>query len=148
MLTLSRCPQIADDIVQDCYIQWVRQCDERGMPHHPRAWLLTVASRRFFALARRPLTSNVGAAADQVVSAVEDPAQSFERAILKDDVTSAIATLSEMQREVVLGKLMNDLTFREIAEQLGIAVPTAKTHYLRALHQLRERLQNVSEIEL
>jgi len=147
MLALSRCPQIADDIVQDCYLQWVRQCDQRGPPHYPRAWLLTVAARRYFVLARRPLSSNVGEAADQVASVVADPAQSYERAILKDDVTAALATLSEMQRDVVIGKLMNDLTFREIAEQLDIAVPTAKTHYLRALRHLRERLQEVSEIE-
>lgn len=52
----------------------------------------------------------------------------------------ALASLSEMQRLVLLAKCVDSCTFAQIAAQLGIAIPTAKTHYLRGLQSLRSHL--------
>lgn len=52
----------------------------------------------------------------------------------------AFRTISDLQRAVLLAKVVDELTFEQIAGQLQIAVPTAKTHYRRAIEKLRARL--------
>ena len=63
-------------------------------------------------------------------------AQDLSRAI-----AAAVETLSEEQREVVVLKEYQGLTFPEIAEVLGVPVSTVKTRLYRALSQLRVRLE-------
>lgn len=58
----------------------------------------------------------------------------------KEVVERAIATLAQPQRKVVELKL-DGLTYREIAEQLGMALRTVKSHRARALAALREVLE-------
>jgi DNA-directed RNA polymerase specialized sigma24 family protein len=41
---------------------------------------------------------------------------------------------------VLIARTYEGLTFAEIAVELGIAVPTVKTHYLRAVSAVRDRL--------
>lgn len=53
---------------------------------------------------------------------------------------SALEQISEQQRLVLIAKEFDDRTFAEIAEELGIAVSTVKTHYVRALEALRREL--------
>jgi len=52
-------------------------------------------------------------------------------------LAAAMASLSELQRLVVLAKTVEGATFKQIGEDLDIAVPTAKTHFARALAALR-----------
>ena len=59
---------------------------------------------------------------------------------LRSDIADAVETLSEMQQSVLFAKVYDGLTFARIAAELEIAVPTVKTHYLRALCSLRDRL--------
>jgi RNA polymerase sigma-70 factor, ECF subfamily len=55
-------------------------------------------------------------------------------------VAKAVAMLPEEQREVVVLKEYEGLTFLEIAQVLGIPVSTVKTRLYRALGQLKVRL--------
>ncbi len=56
-------------------------------------------------------------------------------------IREALVELSEQQRLVLMGKCYDGMTFRQIAGELGIAIPTAKTHYLRGLSAVRDRLK-------
>ena len=55
-------------------------------------------------------------------------------------VASAVAALPEEQREVIVLKEYEGLTFVEIAEVLGLPTSTVKTRLYRGLGQLKERL--------
>jgi RNA polymerase sigma-70 factor (ECF subfamily) len=57
-------------------------------------------------------------------------------------IAAAVDGLPEEQREVVVLKEYEELTFPEIAEVLGIPVSTVKTRLYRALTQLRARLES------
>jgi RNA polymerase sigma-70 factor (ECF subfamily) len=69
---------------------------------------------------------------------VPDPLEQRE---LADQLRAALGSLSEQQRLVLMCKCYDQMTFQQIADELGIAVPTAKTHYLRALAAVRDRLK-------
>ena len=56
-------------------------------------------------------------------------------------VEDAIATLSAEEREVVILKEYQDLTFPEIAEALDVPLSTVKTRLYRGLGQLRLHLE-------
>jgi RNA polymerase sigma-70 factor (ECF subfamily) len=56
-------------------------------------------------------------------------------------VRRAVAALPEEQREVVILKEYQGLTFLEIAQALDVPVSTAKTRLYRGLGQLRLRLE-------
>jgi len=60
--------------------------------------------------------------------------------MLRGDMLKALSELTDMQRDVLLAKVLEEAAFREIAAQLDIAIPTVKTHYLRALRQMRDKL--------
>lgn len=54
---------------------------------------------------------------------------------------AALLELSPQQVAVVIAKFYDDLTFAQIAGELGISTPTAKTHYMRAISALRNQLK-------
>jgi len=56
-------------------------------------------------------------------------------------VESAIASLPEEQREIIVLKEYQELTFAEIADVLGVPISTVKTRLYRGLSQLRVSLE-------
>lgn len=97
------------------------------------AWRTTAAADRAVRVLRLPRAD----ADDSAPAAAPSALESDETA---HAIRAAIADLSEQQRLVVLAKVFDGQTFAQIAAELGIAEPTAKTHYLRALAALRQRL--------
>jgi len=61
-------------------------------------------------------------------------------AALRDEIAGALAVLTDAQRSVLIAKVYDGQTFAQIAADLGVAVPTVKTHYLRAVRAVRDRL--------
>jgi RNA polymerase sigma-70 factor (ECF subfamily) len=75
---------------------------------------------------------------------VETRPGAHERLLERDlarAVRRAVHALPEEQREVVILKEYQDLTFLEIAQALGVPVSTVKTRLYRGLDQLRLRLE-------
>jgi len=65
----------------------------------------------------------------------------IDQEALRDDIITALDRLSDVQRSVIVAKVYDDMTFAQVAEELGLAVSTVKTHYLRAVGTVRDRLQ-------
>ena len=131
------------DVVQDVFLKWVEQCQKQP-PEQPRGWLRKVALHQAIDLKRRH-RRGPKSGADQVENASGrasgDGALAFDRATLRDDIAAALDQLTEIQQSVLIAKVYDELTFARIATELGLAVPTAKTHYLRAVRAVRDRLQ-------
>ena len=127
----------AEDIVQEAFVKfWRRNHDVDNRP-------LLYAAVRSLALdfirrdARR-------ARREVAVFAEAEPAiePEFE---LEDDTQSSLAAAVESlprdQREVLVLKIWNELTFSEIAGALGISQNTAASRYRYALSNLKKTLQ-------
>jgi RNA polymerase sigma-70 factor (ECF subfamily) len=56
-------------------------------------------------------------------------------------VWSAAAALSEKQRTVFLLRFVEDMDLLEIAAATGMKEGTVKVHLFRALHAVRERIE-------
>ena len=69
------------------------------------------------------------------------PLELVEARDVRRQVEQAMATLSADEREVVILKEYQDLTFPEIAEVLDVPLSTVKTRLYRGLSQLRHRLE-------
>ena len=71
----------------------------------------------------------------------DDGWQRLETRDLSRRVASAMEALTEEQREVIVLKEYEGLTFPEIAELLDVPLSTVKTRLYRGLTQLRKRLE-------
>ena len=126
------------DVAQDVFLKWIDQCRD-AQPRNPRAWLRRVTIRRAIDV-QRSSTSRRAREKSARSSTVHVETTAGSRAELREEIVDALESLSEMQRSVLVAKVFDGLTFARIAAELEIAVPTVKTHYLRAVVALRNRL--------
>ena len=70
----------------------------------------------------------------------EDPEGAFFRSIVDDKVFAAIEKLPEEYRLAVVLSDLEDLSYGEIAEVMGIPVGTVKSRLFRGRRQLQQQL--------
>ncbi len=133
----TNCRADAEDIVQEAFVRfWRRQYSIEN-----RA--LLYAAVRSAALDR--LRSDQRRARREAAVAL-DGAEHFEPVFSTADegqqlLAAAVERLPDEQREVVILKIWNELTFAEIATILEISQNTAASRYRYALGALRKSLQ-------
>lgn len=139
----------AEDAFQATWEKVIRSCGSyRG--GSVRAYLTRVARSVAIDKFRRDRLPTVSADAvggdgEAVLETLADdapaPGEAFESSATADDVRQAIQTLPKGQREVVLMRIEGELSFREIAELMGIPLGTA----LSWMHNATERLKMMLE---
>ncbi len=129
------------DVVQDVFLRWDQQCTQ-ARPLQPRGWLRRVTSNRAIDVSRKR-----HAGADSMTTMMKTPAadvaavEPMDRATLRQDIAAALDRLTDIQRSVLVAKVYDEMTFAEIAAEMSVAVSTVKTHYLRAVQAVRDRLR-------
>jgi RNA polymerase sigma factor (sigma-70 family) len=122
----------AEDIAAEVFADAAKALDRFRPGASPvLAWLYTVARRRLADEARRrsrvtPLAVHAPREYGRDVAAV---------------LQRGIAELPESQRAVVVLKLIEGRSFREVAERLGTSEAAAKMRLARAVERLREHLE-------
>ncbi len=122
------------------------------------AWLRQLAwdrlvdlHRRHVRAERRTVTREEGPAmelsdesalhlAERLIGSGTSPSGHLMREELRDRVRSALARLSEGEREVLVMRHLEQLSTAEVASVLGISEGAVKVRLLRALERLRGRL--------
>jgi RNA polymerase sigma-70 factor (ECF subfamily) len=126
----------AEDIVQEAFVRFWRQ--NRDLANRG----LLYATVRSVAL---DLIRRDSRRARREAEAYADATQAIEPQFKEEDdsqrlLVSAVNRLPHEQREVLVMKIWNDLTFAEIAEGLGISPNTAASRYRYALAALKKDL--------
>jgi RNA polymerase sigma-70 factor (ECF subfamily) len=132
---LVRDTEQADDLVQDCLERaWSRA--HRWRPDSDlRAWLFTILHNLYVNAVRRGQRRPDRAPLPETC---RDPgAEGQERAMRLRDVENGLAELAPEQREVLLLVCLEELSYREVADILGVPVGTVMSR----LHRARERLR-------
>ena len=76
--------------------------------------------------------------AQEKVEYEDDLLDNIEKKEIEEQLYQAINRLPEQKKQVCLYKLRGNLSNLEIANKMGISVPTVKTHYAQAVKMLRE----------
>lgn len=82
---------------------------------------------------------------DAMPSRTPSPADSLEKAEQSHRLRAAVRELPERQRQVVLLRIDQELSFKEIASVLGGNVGSAKVNFHYALNRLREVFREEEE---
>jgi RNA polymerase sigma-70 factor, ECF subfamily len=126
----------AEDVVQEAFVKfWRRNYDiaNRGLLYATVRSVALDLLRRNSRRARREATALSDA--DQSVQPAFQIEDDSQRALV-----AAINLLPAEQREVLVMKIWNDLTFAEIGSALGISQNTAASRYRYALTTLKKNL--------
>lgn len=144
VLRVLRDPGYSEETTQEVFLQVWRSADKFDpAAGSALSWLITLAHRRAVdrvrsevAGDRRETTYSQATATisfDQVADAVE-VREARERVI------NCLGSLTDIQRESVSLAYYRGLTYREVAEQLSVALPTIKSRIRDGLARLRECL--------
>lgn len=132
----------AEDVVQDAFVRFWRH--QRHLLGDPQALLVTSVRRSALDLARRE--SRRHAREERADGGLETrdawlaplPGEGDER---RQEIESALRQLPAEQREVLVLKLWQDLTFEQIGAALDLSPHTAASRYRYALAALRKELK-------
>lgn len=128
------------DVVQDVFLKWIGQC-ESETPNHTRGWLRRVTINRSIDVIRERRRMEDANELVRPDAASLPRLTGVEHDELREDVAVALDTLTDVQRSILVAKVYDGMTFAKIAEELGIAVSTVKTHYVRAIGHVSVKLQ-------
>lgn len=132
----------AQDIAHDAYMRTYVAMQKKEISQ-PKAFLFTTA-RRLALNFRMRRTSRMqpeeNAVLDRETSATPHAADLAMSRQEREAMEAAILKLPEGCREVLLLRIMEELSHQEISERLGIARSTVEKHLARALRLLREAM--------
>jgi RNA polymerase sigma-70 factor (ECF subfamily) len=144
-LRLTRRPADAEDLVQDTYLKAFRASAQFQRGTNLKAWLFTILHNTFRNI-RRHDGRNPVAVDSEVVEHATNPAhehtpeQLLTRAALDADLQAALDGLPEAFRQAVWLRDVEELSYAEIAEVLGIPPGTVMSRISRGRRALSERL--------
>lgn len=153
----------ADDILQESYLNAAQRLG-RIMHDSPRSffiWLRMILSQTLTDVHRRHLGAQMRDASREAVKWASEgdstsyslthhlvghltsPSQAALRRELADRIDSALAEMSELDREVLAMRHFEELSNVEIAHALEITEQAAAMRYIRALGRIRDILVSV-----
>jgi RNA polymerase sigma-70 factor (ECF subfamily) len=129
-----------DDLVQECLERaWSRRrLYDAARPIRP--WLFTIMHNLHVNQIRRNAAEPVIVSSD-VPGAVQAQAAEEPGAIDLRDLQRALNSLAPLHREVLILVGLEQLSYRETAQSLGVPVGTVMSRLSRAREQLRQHLQ-------
>jgi RNA polymerase sigma-70 factor (ECF subfamily) len=146
-------PSLADDVLQNTFLQVHAKCRlyEDGRPARP--WLYAIATHQAVdalrRAARRAAVSldqragvgeevEPGALVDLLVGEEPGPLEELEEAERQQWVRDGVARLPEVLRQTLILAYYQGLKYHEIAEVLGIPLGTVKSRLHLAIARLRQ----------
>jgi RNA polymerase sigma-70 factor (ECF subfamily) len=133
----------SEELFQDVFLAvWIK----RHTYQHPkpfRPWLYRIAlnyCRAAWRRAKLPIT-RVDDVRNIAAASTESAGFDAIRAEMDSIVTDAVRHLPEQQRTVVVLRIWNNMSYRDIAETVGVTETTIRSHTHHALASLRETLE-------
>jgi len=133
----------AEDVVQEAFVRYWKH--QRQLPGDPQALLITSirraacdSARQAARRAAREEKAGLGHESDAFFE--PRPGDDADR---RHEIELALRALPDEQREVLVLKIWQELTFDQIAGVLAISANTAASRYRYALAALRKELKSV-----
>ena len=140
----------AEETVQEVFLQvWKQAADYRPSLGSVQSWVLTITHRRAVDRVRSESSATRRDEADAASDPIQtgDIAEQVTEQISRDEnaleVRRCLGTLTDTQRQSIEMAYFSGLTYREVAEQLGAALPTVKSRIRDGLRRLKTCLGGV-----
>lgn len=137
-----RSPTDAEDVVQDAFLR-VWRAMELGLIRSPRAVLFKTARHLALNHVRSPRNHSVDAA--PVQEPANDGPTAEERMILDEDhqaCRQAFHRLPPQCREALALRVVDECSYKEMSETLGVSVSTLEKRYIRGRKLCRDILSS------
>lgn len=139
-LSLSRNEDEAGDLVQETFLIWAEKGHQLGDPRKAKTWLFTTLHREFLGRRRRQVRfphQEIEQAGPELL--VIDPAvaESLDWPVVLD----ALAQVDELFQAPLALFYLEDNSYQEIAEMLGVPLGTVKSRIARGMAQLQHILR-------
>ena len=137
--------QLAMDLTQEIFIralQSMSHFDEQKASF--RTWLYQIASNHCTDYFRSKSFQTSKHTDVQAEIEIEGEDQLLQRLIQKQQihqVQQMLTSFEHQEQQIVLGKLLEDLTFGEISEKLQIPLSTVKTKYYKTIKRVKVALE-------
>jgi RNA polymerase sigma-70 factor (ECF subfamily) len=137
---LLRDREAADDLVQDTLERAISRWSQRRREGDLRAWLFTIQRNLFLNGVRQRKTrgTQVG---EEALNDVQAPGTSPETHTGLRDILVGLDSLSEEQRSLLLLVGVEDLSYEQAAQVLGIPLGTVMSRLSRARARLRDFME-------
>lgn len=77
------------------------------------------------------------------MSSEDDVIANVNRNLLINQVYKELATLDELDQQIIIGVYVNEETERSIAEKLNIPQPTLHKRKIKAIEKIKDRIKNL-----
>lgn len=153
-LRLTRDPADARDLQQDVLLRALRFHDKFKKGTYAKAWLLTILRNTFIndyrKKARRPMQVELSGAEHLMMNEADKemgylPREFKTQHILEflgDEVRHAVDALPERHRQTLIMADLQDMSYKEIAEEMDCPLGTVMSRLHRGRRLLRESLPN------
>ena len=149
---ITKNDQDAEDVLQDTFLKAYSRLGQFEGNAKFYTWIVRVAVNEALMRMRRgknrvtvsldqELETSDGAIQRELPAGTESPEESLSRTELRESLTQAIDSLSEIYRPVFVLRDVEGLSTEETAEMLNLSLPAVKSRLLRARLQLRQKLR-------
>jgi RNA polymerase sigma-70 factor (ECF subfamily) len=135
------------DVTQDAMVRFLSTLESFDADRPVRPWLFRIVRNKAYDLGRRQKVRRAESLDELLekgmpppVQAVPHPVEKFELEELRRRVWSALTRLGDKQREILVLREYQDLSYGEISEVLGVPTGTVMSRLHRARRALREVL--------
>lgn len=140
-LSITKNPADSEDILQETYLKIWANAAGYTAKGTPMAWILTIAKNlSLMKLREKKRHEDLEPEEwDRMFSVPDTAATAEDRQFL----AAALAMLVEEERQIIMLHAVSGIKHREIAELLGMALPTVLSKYHRGLKKLRKYIEGV-----
>ncbi len=143
--SLCRREGLAEDLVQQTFLQWARKGHTLREADRAKTWLFTTLYREWLSIAKREQKhEHIEFEADLHGSPSPEPED--EPVVDSASLQQAIDSLEEHYRAPLVLFYLRELSYRDIAETLGLPIGTVMSRLSRAKDSLRRILQQTAGV--
>jgi RNA polymerase sigma-70 factor (ECF subfamily) len=139
-MSLTRAESEAQDLTQQTFYVWATKGQQLRDLSKAKTWLFTTLHRAYLS-ARRRQNNFTHHSLDEVAEELPALAPALSSQIDSHLVLGALAMVDEVYRAAVALFYLDDFSYKEIAQTLGVPAGTVKSRIARGIVQLRRFLQ-------
>lgn len=144
-LSMCRRADVAEDLVQQTFLQWARKGHTLRDRTKVKTWLFTTLYREWLGQARREVR-HPEVEFEPDLHGVEGPAEDEpEPRVDSATLQEALERLDPGHRAPLVLFYLKELSYREIADTLGVPVGTVMSRLSRAKDRLRSILRSLQD---